>query len=143
MAHQRRGSLTGDNPIVRRLALLFAAGAPAMLVAGCFSEPSDQAVNEDVTYACINERDEVVPEDNCDDDGDGHGGMFFLWMGSGHHSYPPGSRVPGGGQKVRYNDANGRTGIGAPAKGTPKVGAGTVSRGGIGGGTGGGGTTGG
>lgn len=75
-------------------------------------------VDEDHTFYCTTQDGIVVDEDNCDDDGDGHGGMFFIWHSS---SYTPGLRpgqhVPAGGQSFRFNDKAARTAWGLPATG--------------------------
>lgn len=136
MTRKLRGSV-GEGHLTRRVAYIFAASLPLAAASGCGLFGNDQPEMEQVTFACITPDGTVVDQDNCDDDGDGHGGSFFIFSGSGHHNYPPGSKVPSGGQRVAYNDGPGRERLGLPPKGAPRVGPGSVSRGGFGSGGGG------
>lgn len=84
--------------------------------AACDDAPD--TVEETHRFYCTSQDGTVVDEDNCDDDSDGHGGMFLLW----HSTSAPaglsrGHKVPAGGQSFAYNDKAARTSWGLPATG--------------------------
>ncbi len=96
--------------------LLLAAGGTA----AC-----DSSTEQDEYFYCATEDGTIVDEDYCDDDGDGAGGMFFLWhapfYGAG---YRVGNKLPPGGAKFAYNDRASRTAFGLPGSG--RISNGTV-----------------
>ena len=77
------------------------------------------------TAYCVDQNDNVVNEDDCDDDGNGRGGFFF-WAHSPRYKkgLKPGAKLPSGGSKFAYNDAAQRSAWGLPATG--RVSNGTV-----------------
>lgn len=96
--------------------------------AACDDAP--EPVEETHRFYCTTTDGTVVDEDNCDDDGDGLGGMFFIYHST---SYPaglaPGHKVPPGGKSFPYNDKASRTAWGLPANG--KIGNGSTTKVGV------------
>jgi hypothetical protein len=100
-------------------------------VAACDSQP-----DEDEVFYCVDENENIVDEDNCDDTRARSGGVGFLPLFFLAHSsrYPkglrPGTKVPAGGAKFAYNDAAARSQWGLPSTG--RVANGTVKTGSVG-----------
>jgi hypothetical protein len=94
-------------------------GLAAGGVAACDS------ADDDHTFYCVDQNDTIVNEDDCDDDGNGHGGFFF-WAHSPRYKrgLSAGAKLPSGGSKFAYNDAAQRSAWGLPATG--RVSNGTV-----------------
>jgi hypothetical protein len=113
----------------RRVALSAAfLGLAAGGTAACDSAP--ETVEEEHRFYCATEGGTVVNEDNCDDDGDGRGGMFFIYHAVGYPAHiPAGQPVPAGGQRFAYNDTMARSQWGLPATG--KIGNGTTTKVGV------------
>lgn len=105
-------------------------GLAAGGVAACDSTPD--TVEENHRFYCTNSQGVVVPEDHCDDDGDGHGGSFFIM----HSVFMPGNLQPGQpvpasaqARRFAYNDKAQRSAWGLPAQG--KIGNGTSTKVGV------------
>lgn len=69
----------------------------AALLGGCASPTGPTG---DYDELCVNEQDERVPDDYCEDGANHHGGSHFVYMpynhGVANKAYPVGSKVTGG-----------------------------------------------
>lgn len=94
---------------------------------GIVAEDGDQRV-----YYCTDESNTVVPDDRCDEDGDGRGGTYYLFhTASGGASYSPGQRIPASsGSRFPYHDQAARKAAGLPETG--RVSNGTTKTGVVG-----------
>lgn len=93
--------------------------------ASCGDDP------DQVAY-CVDQSNQVVDADYCDDDGDGHGGFFFINTGSHLGGLGRGARLNGG-NVIPYTDTAARERAGLPARGSitgGKGGFGTTVKGG-------------
>lgn len=103
-----------------------------MLAMGGVAACDSSSDNEDGHFYCSDENGVVVDEDRCDDPDGSGGAYFFGYMGSsihGNNTYPVGSRLPAGHQRLANTPAN-RTKFGLPARG--RISNGTVKTGVVG-----------
>lgn len=114
----------------------FALLAMGTTLAACDSGSNDEDPNENGHFYCTDANGNVVNEDACDDPDGAGGGFFFMYMGSSMHappsgarSYPVGSRLPTGAQKLQNTSAN-RSRFGLPPSG--RISNGTVKTGVVG-----------
>lgn len=116
--------------------------ALAFMAGGCGATTSSapaaqtQPTDDEVVSCGYEGKDEngqdvwiVLPDDECDDDGNGHGGGGFIGVFSSRSNDPhrnsyttPGSRLPRAavplkGAPIRYNDAGARSAAGLPRTG--------------------------
>lgn len=110
---------------------------------------------EDGHFYCSDATGRVIDEDYCDESSPNYNSSSFIWWGGssvhGTGTYPVGSTLPAGGQKIPVTDTAGRAKFGIPATGRVSNGTvktGVVGKGGAGssvrgGGVGGGGAKGG
>ncbi|MCV2491595.1 hypothetical protein OF117_19805 [Geodermatophilus sp. YIM 151500] len=109
------------------------ATAATGFMAGCGGDTAEEA--EERRAYCVDENDEIVDDEYCDDDYRGPGaGFFFLYLGGFRSGLPPGTALPPGGTRVDPTDTQARQRAGLPGTGT--VSGGTRVSGGIGSGVG-------
>jgi hypothetical protein len=121
------------------------SGAAMGFLAACGTDSNDE--NDAQRVYCVDEQDQVVDEDQCEE-AERHGGFigglpfFFLLGGFGGNTYATGQRIPsqytGGATRINPSDTNARSRAGLPSNG--KVTSGSRISGGIGSGGGGGGS---
>ncbi len=122
-----------SNRIRSALTTTVLATAATGFMAGCGADEEEQE-QEQRAY-CVDENNEIVDDDYCDDDYRGPGaGLFFLYLGGFGPRLPVGTALPPGGTRVDPRDTAARQRAGLPPNG--RVSAGTRVAGGIGSGVG-------
>jgi hypothetical protein len=109
-------------------------GAFLAIAAGSLTACDDGVVaegGEKRVYYCVDESNTVVAEDRCDEDGDGHGGAYYLFHTSPGSSYTTGQQIPASsGSRFPHHDQAARKAAGIPETG--KVSNGSVKTGVVG-----------
>ena len=127
-----------SNRIRSALTTTVLATAATGFMAGCGSDTDydGEFADEDSEQRayCTDEEGRIVDDDYCDDDYDGGGGLFFLYLGGFGPRLPVGTVLPPGGTRIDPRDTAARQRAGLPANG--KVSGGTRVSGGIGSGVG-------
>lgn len=93
-----------------RIPALTVAAVVAFSAAGCGS-------GEDEVAYCVDQSNQIVDDDNCDNS-DGGGGGYFIWLGSPGSSLTRGDRVPSGGSLVSATNSTARTNAGLSGSGS-------------------------
>ena len=136
-------STSRSNRVKAAIGTVSLTGAAMGFLAACGTEGDDD--QEAQRVYCVDEQDQVVDEDQCEEaerNGGFVGGLPFLFLigGFGGNSYGVGQRIPsqytGAASRVNPSDTSARSRAGLPSNG--KVTSGSRISGGIGSGAGGG-----